>query len=208
MLAMLLLAVARHAFGQDVGLKAGMGHNGLAGNSEFDWSRSAMSASAFAILPVNDEIELQPEIWLRQRKGRSVVGTSELALRAGYLAIPLLARRTFAVTRVGVPYLLAGPTLSYRTSCSLTFATDSFTSPIGCDVTDRRRVSLELEGGAGIELGRKSSRFVIELRASRSFWSVAVGVVRPLRSADPSSTPSAPLPRPVPDEPAPPIPAR
>ena len=200
-LVILLLALARLVSAQDIGSKAGVGYSGFSGASEFAWTRNALSASAFAVVRVNDAIDLQPELWLRGQAGHSVVASSELSYGATYIALPVLGRYALAKTRFALPYVIAGPLLTYRTRCSLVFRAGAFASNLGCG--NSSRLSLGVDGGAGVELGTKATRVVAEARVAGNVsttaigggatrarghsWSLVVGFLRPFRMSERAS---------------------
>src|SRR5262245_55566470 len=93
--------------------------------------------------------------------GGNVIGTFESGLVIDYLEFPLLARLGFLREETVAHYVLAGPTVGFRTRQDFRFSGDISG---GYAVDFFRPGDLGLSFGSGVEVGRSRYRGLIEAR--------------------------------------------
>lgn len=217
-----LLCSGSHAAAQGwaAGVKTGAGQGGFSGSREFDWKRTIPSTSVFLNRRLSERLSFQPELVQLRRIGISNLPGSTLTLTADVLQVPLLAQLKLPSTGGLLPFLLAGPTVAMKLSCTLEFVGGGIRSVDDCDSSKgvrSHRLDFGVAAGAGAAWSVGSLTFGIEGRIaaglrtfvvpldqqnSKSYgWSVLAGLSAPLRRG-PMSRP--PRPGPVLDQMRPP----
>lgn len=108
-------------------------------------SRTGLQLGVYLTLPVAGRFSVQPELHYTQKGGRSeltlpdvgipevpIGGTLSLGYRLAYVDIPVLARLDLGTGRWR-PFVVAGPSVSLRTSCKATVDAGSFNFSADCD---------------------------------------------------------------------------
>lgn len=168
-----------------IGLKTGARYDDVADQSEFHWRPRAAAAAVFIARRVTDALEAHVEVSGRRTVGRSVVGSSELVLRAEDWTIPIVARYTLPGPRWSRPFALAGPAITLQRRCTLRFETSGLVSGSSCASASSayRPWSIGLDAGAGIEAGTGPTIATIEVRAFADPWRDDIPAVAGRQSA-------------------------
>jgi predicted outer membrane protein len=155
------------AQGWSGGIKAGVSHGGLTGNSEFAWEPALLSSAAFLHRPLTTYLALQPEVSYVRRIGVSTVTASTLTLTADYVELPVMLQLQAPWTRGVAPYVTAGPSVAFRVRCTLQFVGGGITTDDQCDNSSGARVNrvdVGLAAGVGLHLGVGATKLDIESR--------------------------------------------
>lgn len=182
----------------EMGARGGFSHSDLRGGQEFVWKNGAPTASIFIRGPLVRFLWIQPEVSVRRREGTSIQPASTLTLTANYLDVPLLLQLRSSESAVR-PYIMGGPGLMFRLSCTLAFSGGGINSSDDCDSAQgarSNRLDVGVVGGGGIDLRVKRAIIGIEGRVTSGLrtnvlpvdvqgraygWSVSAGISTPLR---------------------------
>jgi hypothetical protein len=176
-LAILLIGTVSslRAQGWTGGFKAGLGQGGFTGRSEFAWSATGMNIAAYFSRPVRDRLSFQPEISATQKIGQSAVGGSSLTFTGDDINLPMLLRLDFPPRREFTPFVVAGPSLSFRAGCSLQLVVAGQVSNFGCEEESfLSRTDFGLIAGGGVSRMIGATTLTIEARTNLNLRSVAV----------------------------------
>lgn len=143
--------------------------------------------------PLTSVFSLQPELHYTQKGVRYEAAfadggdlgfptSAELSLNLAYLEVPLLLRADLG--RAGTstrPFLVAGPTLAYRMSCTLGVDAGLFSFSSDCDSAEEEEgASLDLAStdvggtvGAGLSMRRGTRDYTAMLRYTRGLRSLS-----------------------------------
>jgi hypothetical protein len=118
-------------------------------------SKVGLLVGAYAQVALSSRVGIEPQVHYA-RKGAKFVSVRDASYELGYLQIPMLARARFPGESSATAYLILGPSLAFRTSCTYS----SEPAPIDCDdlvnESDEEitfaRTDVSLIGGAGLEL--------------------------------------------------------
>jgi hypothetical protein len=152
--------------------------------------RAGFQGGLFSTIRLRGRLSLQPEVHYAQKGAKfdgaftgDASGNAGLALKLAYVDIPVLARIE-AGNPMGIhPFLVLGPSLSLRTSCTLSVTTDQIDLSTACASTNDGSPSESFDpirksaisgvvgvGLAGTMLGRSAS---VQLRVSQGLRSIA-----------------------------------
>jgi len=179
------------------GFKGGFGRGAFTERQEFTWQTTAFSAIGFVNQRSSSWRSLQAELALAQTNGLSVTGGSTLRFKAVTAHLPLMLRAEPTRNMLVKPFVMGGPSLSYRLMCRYNFATGGFRSGTDCFTNGfADRMELGMAGGTGVSWRTLLGTLTVEGRGafnlrgsevplpsstSRSWsWSFAAGVAVPL----------------------------
>jgi hypothetical protein len=150
-----MCAVAAHAQGPSVGIRAGVNLADLSFSSETDVTDSknltGLVAGLFATVPLNDIVAFQPEA-LFSMQGTKFSDAGESAkIKIDYFQVPLLGK--FKLGKGSPVAVLVGPTLGFRTRARIEVpgAPNDFSDDFENEI---KRFDLGLVTGVGIDVGR------------------------------------------------------
>lgn len=153
--------------------------------------RAGFQGGLFATIPVRGRLSLQPEVHYVQKgstfegqlSGADLSGDVGVALKLGYIDIPLLARLELGRSTGVHPFVIFGPAVAIRTACTVSMTVQQVTLNTSCSDAgdDASSGSLDpvrksdISGIAGVGLGgtlmgRAAS---VQLRFSQSVRSIA-----------------------------------
>jgi hypothetical protein len=106
--------------------------------------RTGYQAGVQVTVPLNARIGLQPELHLVQKGasfgldtgqgGGDFFGDVKLNIKLTYLEVPLLLRADLGREESAWrPFVVAGPSMAFRTGCTVGFSTTGFNADLGCD---------------------------------------------------------------------------
>ena len=146
----MLLASAAGAQTWDVGVKTGVNRSETP-SSEFSWSGTP-SSSFFFSRSLTRFLAIQPELSYFRRTGVSYVGASSLRLVADYLEVPLLLQARLHTPAGFSPFLVGGPTFSFRARCRLQFSGGGLNTDEECNERGERSSLFDVgvAGGGGL----------------------------------------------------------
>ncbi len=114
----LVLACARMADAQSIGLKGGWARPSLGGSAASGWSAiNTFAGGAFAGLPITRTLAVELDALYVPKGAQAEAGTHKL--KATYIEVPLLARVGLPTPWRLRPALFAGPHIAFNTSCKL-----------------------------------------------------------------------------------------
>ncbi len=148
--------------------------------------RLGLQAGLWLNKPLSGSLSLQPELHFTQ-KGLSYEGsvsvpgepavTGEVSLDLSYLEVPVLLRADLGQAEAKVrPFLLAGPVLSYQTSCTTSSKFDGFSETSDCDAegdAEINKVDLGAAVGGGLAFMLGSREVTAGLRYTHGFRSIS-----------------------------------
>jgi hypothetical protein len=143
--------------------------------------------------PLTSVFSLQPELHYTQKGVRYAADfadggdfgfptSADLSLNLAYLEVPVLLRADFGRTGTSVrPFIVVGPTLAYRTSCTLGVDAGLFSFSSDCDSADDEAgesvdfASIDVGGavGAGLSMRRGAREYTATLRYTRGVRSLS-----------------------------------
>lgn len=132
-------------------------------------ARTGLLIGGQVTIRITEQFAFQPELYYSQKGIKSdidagEVGSVEMKMKNDYLEVPLLARYTFTQSPKVHPFLLAGPSLGFSTSCK--FEADG--ESIDCD-DDVDLNTFDLGGIAGAGLEFPVGRNAISIGARYDF---------------------------------------
>jgi predicted outer membrane protein len=187
----------------EAGVKGGVLHSQLSGSGEFTWRTGEPTGALLLRRSLTSRLNAQAEVGAFRRSGLSVQPTSTLTLTADYIHAPLLLQYRVPASWKVLPYLAAGPEVSYRLRCSLRFDGGGVVSDGPCDapagpqshridVGGVAGIGLDVQvGGATMQLesrigaGARSNVVPIDVESRALGWSMTAGVVAPLAHRPP-----------------------
>lgn len=121
--------------------------------------RTGLLAGVFGVLPVTGSaVAIRPEILFSMKGASSTLTNGRLGVRLSYLEVPLLLNVSPSVGTVWRPRLYAGPSVAFRTGCSLDIATAGTGASVPCSGNaqdiDYGARSVDVNGVLGAEVGR------------------------------------------------------
>lgn len=142
-LSLSMLAVAAtapvHAQGMTVpkptfGVLAGIDFATLGGSDVQDaGSRTGLTIGGYATFHIDRRWGIEPELLFSQKGATETSGGDKLTLKMNYIEIPVLARFDLPTTGQVHPFFLAGPTLSFQTTCDAEESSGSSSVSASCD---------------------------------------------------------------------------
>ena len=157
------------------GVKAGLGQSGYSGTSEFAWSAAGFNASVFLSRPVAGRVSLQTEIAATQKIGQSSAGGALLTFTSDDISLPVLFKIDYRRRGAFTPFVVAGPSLTFRANCNMQFVVAGQVSSIDCDQPSfLSRFDFGVVTGAGVGRTIGSTVVSAEARTTVSARSVAV----------------------------------
>ena len=149
--------------------------------------RTGAQVGVYMMLPMGNRIAVQPELHYIQKgaaittnevNGGVPAGTT-LSLKTAYFEVPLLLRLDMADPSASLqPFVVAGPSVAYRSSCELTLESGTASAGTKCgenpDQSEDpfKKVDYSAMAGAGLAanvMGRPAS---LQVRYSRSLSSI------------------------------------
>lgn len=136
-LGLAVTAGAQAQAGVSVGLKGGLNSSTLVGKDAKAMgtisARQAFGGGAFMQVRLHRYFAIQPEV-LYMRKGADIadVGISN-TVKLDYIEVPLLAKVMIPTASPVLPYLFAGPQLSFKSACKASTTEGATTTTASCD---------------------------------------------------------------------------
>jgi hypothetical protein len=158
------------------GITVGANSATLGGNDASGSSRhTGLYAGALAVFPFSSTLAFEPEI-AYATKGATAHDnadpTSSGTLQMAYLQIPALIRFELAAATTGPkPFIYAGPSIAFKTSCNFELHGQGVTLNSDCDQLDGANFAstdLSLIGGAGMAFNMSGRTIGIAVRYDHS----------------------------------------
>lgn len=119
-----------------IGIVAGLNLATVTGqtdNSIQTKNKSGFMAGVFLVRPIAEHLDIQPELIFTQKGAVASGSGAELSVTLNYVELPVLFRYNIPVSSSGVrPYVYAGPSFAYRTSCDFTASGGGITASGSC----------------------------------------------------------------------------
>lgn len=116
------------------GVLAGIDFATLGGSDVQDaGSRTGLMIGGFATFHMNHRWGIEPELLFSQKGATEESGGDKVTLKMNYIEIPVLARFDLPTTGQVHPFFLAGPTLSFQTTCDGEESSGGTTVSASCD---------------------------------------------------------------------------
>jgi hypothetical protein len=130
-------------------------------NQDDATSRTGIRIGAWASMDLNQKFSIQPEFVL-SGKG-SEFPDDDASIKISYLQIPVLAQYRFSTGKTVNPYLLAGPALSFKAGCTLTYEGDDMECNDQTTAVSSTDFGMILGGGVHIGRAQVSLRYDLGL---------------------------------------------
>lgn len=156
------------AQGLGVGVKAGATISSWSGdNVENVESKAGFGIGGFATVGIAPTLALQPEVFFMQKGSSFDIQDATASLTSdmtvSYVEIPVLARLGLPTPGGMDPFVIAGPSLGFETSCTIS-AADTDTDCADADTFERSSTDFGFVVGGGIGLGMGLARLDIDAR--------------------------------------------
>lgn len=157
-----------------IGIEGGYNSATVSGDAAVDVShRNAFNVGATLTVPVTAMFGIQPEL-LFTGKGAAVPSEAG-SVKINYVQIPLLARLNLTAPNAVTPYVVAGPAIAFKTSCTLEGSVNGTSASSSCDDAGVPTSSVDYSviGGAGLSFTRSSYRATVGARYDYGFKNIA-----------------------------------
>ena len=163
--ALLLLLLAMPTAGQTtLGVRGGVNFATLGGDADGVGTRTGLNIGAVAIFPLSGNLSLQAGAHYSQKGAEETDGGLTATLEFDYIDFPVLLRYGFPTSGATSFHLLAGPSVSFQSGCSLSASGGGSSGSVDCDQADIDIASIDvgLMGGLGLDF-QASESLVITL---------------------------------------------
>jgi hypothetical protein len=149
------------------GIYSGLAHSTLSGkDAEGAGFRPGFTLATYGVFPINENLSFQPELQFVQKgMGQDTVAFGapiSVRVKINYIEVPLLLRISGDRGVPVAPFLLVGPTLAYRLSCSAKATVATTTMDGDCDGLPS--TDYGVAAGAGVDFNALSRDFSVAAR--------------------------------------------
>lgn len=96
-------------------------------------TRTGLTIGGSATFHIDNRFGIEPELLFSQKGASETSGGSKLTLKMNYIEVPVLARYDLPTTGQVHPFFLAGPTMSFQTTCDAEVSSGSSSASASCD---------------------------------------------------------------------------